>query len=245
MTSDIHVLIVEDDFRIAAIHKQYVDKENGYVVVDQVKTAQDTFACLQKSDVNVDLILLDIYIPDVEGLDLFWQLRTAYRDVDIAVVTAAAETETIAGIMRAGVEDYIVKPVDANRFHDMLTRYKQKRDFLASKETMGQNEIDMLMGKSGWAPLNEATTKETTSKPPKGIDPITLDEVIHLLQGKQKGKGITAVELSKQIGTSRSTARRYLEYLVSIKKIRTSLIYGSVGRPERQYILRETYEQNE
>lgn len=233
MTDNIQVLIVEDDFRIAAIQKQFVEKVTGYVVVNQVKTAQETFAYLQQPDVNVDLVLLDIYIPDVDGLDLFWQLRTRYRDMDIAVVTAAAETATIAEVIRGGVVDYIVKPVDTARFRHMLMQYKQRRERLTSKEMMDQEEIDQLLGIGEWT----TSTNKTSDNLPKGIDPITLNEIMHFFQDKKEGEGITAVELSKQIGTSRSTARRYLEYLVSVNKIRPTLLYGNVGRPERQYLL--------
>lgn len=50
-------------------------------------------------------------------------------------------------------------------------------------------------------------------------------------------KGTTAEKLGKDMGLSRSTARRYLEHLVSEQKVYTDLIYGTVGRPERRYIL--------
>lgn len=237
MSDSIHVLIIEDDFRIAEIQRQFVEKVEGFVVDYCAKTAQEAFTFLQSPDTLVDLILLDIYIPDVEGLELFWQLRTFYHDVDIAIVTAATETSTISKILRGGIIDYIIKPVDAKRFEQMLTRFKQRKSFLASREKLNQDDIDMLTGTvNSVFPANKSNDKL-----PKGIDSITLDEITDLLQ-KQKINGITAVELSKQIGTSRSTARRYLEYLVSIKRVQPTLLYGSVGRPERQYILRETYE---
>src|SRR5699024_1072005 len=128
-----------------AIQKQFVEKVAGYVDVNQVNTAQETFAYLQQPDVKVDLVFLDIYILDIYVLDLFLQLRTRYRDMDIAVVTAAAETATIAEIIRGGVVDYIVKPVDTARFRHMLMQYKQRLERLTSKEMMDQEEIDQLL----------------------------------------------------------------------------------------------------
>ncbi|GGB48666.1 response regulator [Virgibacillus dakarensis] len=231
MNEKFHVLIVEDDFRIAAIHRQFVEKVEGFVVQDCVKTAKEAFAHLQNKERQPDLIILDIYIPDVEGLELLWRLRTTYRAMDIVIVTAAKEEETVTKALRAGIFDYIVKPADASRFNQTLRRYKQQHEFLASKEAMEQADIDFITGVRDFS----VSAEKSNHHLPKGIDPITLDEVTHLLADK-KGDGITAVELSKQIGTSRSTARRYLEYLVSIKEIRTTLKYGTVGRPERQYI---------
>ncbi|WP_343273893.1 response regulator [Lentibacillus songyuanensis] len=232
MSDSIHVLIIEDDFRIAAIQQQFVEKVEGYVVTNCVKTAQEALEFLQRHDGQVDLILLDLFIPDVEGLELFWRLRTLYHDVDIVVVTAATETKSIKEILRGGIVDYIIKPVDFKRFEQMLTRYKQRRNFLASREMLYQDDMDMLLGVENLV----VPTNRSNGKLPKGIDPITLNEITDLLK-KQTTDGITAVELSKQIGTSRSTARRYLEYLVAIKRARPALLYGNVGRPERQYIL--------
>lgn len=238
MDRKIHVLIIEDDFRVAAINRQFVEQIEAYQVVNSVKTAQEAYQYLQMPGVEVDLVLLDIYIPDVEGLELFWRLRSQYRAIDIVIVSAAAEAKVFEEVLRGGIFDYIIKPVDADRFTQMLKQYEQRRHFLSSKETLEQHEVDILTQRK----VNRFPNK-TNKELPKGIDPITLEEVTNLLKYK-KVKGITAVELSEQIGTSRSTARRYLEYLVALKKIRTTLLYGNVGRPERFYVPCETYEQN-
>lgn len=237
MHKNYQILIIEDDFRIANINRQFVEKVEGFVVSDTVKTGEDALAFLRKSDVLPDIIFLDIYIPDVEGLDLFWEIRSTYREIDIIIVTAAKEPKTIQGAIRGGVFDYMIKPVDVSRFEFTLIRYKEQRRILETMSEMEQEDIDALL----W-PISTTVTKHTNL--PKGIDPITLNEITNLLKNERIG-GITAVELSGQIGTSRSTARRYLEYLVSVKVIETKLKYGTVGRPERKYYLCETYEQNE
>ncbi|MRT18363.1 response regulator, partial [Vitellibacter sp. q18] len=96
---------------------------------------------------EVDLILLDIYIPDVEGLDLFWDLRSKYRTVDIVIVSAAAEANIMENVLRGGIFDYIIKPVDANRFAEMLKRYQERRRFLATREILNQQEMDDVIQK--------------------------------------------------------------------------------------------------
>ena len=232
MENSFQVLIIEDDFRIADIHRQYVEKIAGFAVQATVKTAKEALTHLEQCEHLPHLVLLDIYIPDTEGLDLFWTIRTTYQAIDIMVVTAAKEVETIEATIRGGIFDYIAKPADAARFEQTLHRYKHRHDFITSREIMEQHEIDLLLGIHGFS----VPASTANSQLPKGIDPITLDEITHLLKSNDT-QGITAVELSKQIGTSRSTARRYLEYLVSIKEIKTTLKYGNVGRPERKYVL--------
>ncbi|MFC2949312.1 response regulator [Virgibacillus sediminis] len=238
MSEKIQVLIVEDDFRIADIHARYVEKVNGFEVLGTVKTGEEALAFLAENDKKPDLILLDIYIPDVKGLDLLWQIRETYHEMDMIIVSAAKENEIIGEALRGGIFDYIVKPVDTERFEQSLKKYKEHKEFLASKETLAQGEVDLLIRSQTFLPA-EASADGL----PKGIDPITLKEIKTWLQSRS-GEGVTAKELGEQIGTSRSTARRYLEFLVSTGFVRTTLKYGTVGRPERQYEYDETYEQN-
>ena len=231
MRIDFQVLIVEDDFRIAEINRQFVEKVDGFTVLDIVKTGKETLDYLRSSKSLPNLILLDVYIPDIEGLDLFWQIRKNYYDIDMIMVTAAKEVSTFEETLRGGIFDYIVKPVDFNRFEQTLNRYKERRNFLTSKKEMEQAEIDLITG------VKDLSSEKCMSNAilPKGIDSITLGEIKNILK-KNNDKGITAIELSKEIGTSRSTARRYLEYLVSLQVVKVTLKYGDVGRPERQYV---------
>lgn len=231
MSIDFQVLIVEDDFRIAEINRQFVEKVDGFTVLDIVKTGKETLDYLRSSKNLPNLILLDVYIPDIEGLDLFWKIRKNYYDIDMIMVTAAKEVSTIEETLRGGIFDYIVKPVDFNRFEQTLNRYKERRNFLTSKKEMEQAEIDLITGVKDLSSVK----KMSNAILPKGIDSITLGEIKNILK-KNNYKGITAIELSKEIGTSRSTARRYLEYLVSLQVVKVTLKYGDVGRPERQYV---------
>src|SRR5690625_5361237 len=100
MKNNFQVLIIEDDFRIADIHRQYVEKIAGFVGQDTVKTGKDALTHLEQRECLPHLILLDIYLPDTEGLDLFWPIRTTYRDIDIMSVLAVQQVETIHTIIR-------------------------------------------------------------------------------------------------------------------------------------------------
>lgn len=228
MTENYHILIIEDDFRIAQIHQQYIENVEGLTVSAAVKTGEEALTFLQESEIVPDLVLLDVYIPDVEGLNLFWEIRSTYKETDIIIVTAANDVRTIQETVRGGVFDYIIKPVDRSRFEQTLIKFIGNRQYFASSEVLEQVDIDTYI-------VPKSTPQAKDIHLPKGIDSITLNEITTLL--KSHSRGTTAGELSKQIGMSRSTARRYLEYLVSIKKIETKLKYGTVGRPERKYYL--------
>lgn len=228
MEEIIQVLIVEDDFRVANINREYVLKMERFEVIHIAKTAEATLNYLKTSDVLPNLIVLDIYLPDDEELSLFWTLRRKYPKIDIVMLTAAKEVEAIQETFHGGVFDYLVKPADFKRLEQTLMRYQEQYDIFHTKQELEQSTIDRLIGIS------------TTSKPnakerlPKGIDQITLEKITAVLKESAE-EGATAVLVGDQVGVSRSTARRYLEYLVSIQEAKAHLKYGEIGRPERRY----------
>ena len=231
MLETIQVLIVEDDFRIADINRQFVERVKGFAVLDVVKTSEEALTYLRSTSTLPQLILLDVYIPDTEGLSLFWQLRQEFNEVDVIMVTAAKEVATIAETLRGGIFDYIVKPVDFDRFEQTLTRFNVQNKLLREREELDQQEIDLLTG----AQAAVSQEKDDEGKLPKGIDQITLDKIKIVLQ-QSNDLGLTALDAGNKVGVSRSTARRYLEYLVSINEAAAQLKYGDIGRPERKYI---------
>lgn len=227
------VLIVEDDFRVADINRQFIEQSPGFSVVCVAKTRAEAVAFLEESGGAVDLVLLDAYIPDVSGLDLLWEMRSRWRHMDIVMITAAKEVETIQEALRGGVFDYLIKPTESERMTQMLQRFRHERSQLAAKSELSQAELDQALMRQGSTGTTAASSTDTTL--PKGIDRLTLESVVKALE--QSGESVTAVQLAQRIGTSRSTARRYLEYLVSVDQVTASLGYGDVGRPERHYRL--------
>lgn len=230
MESIIRVLIVEDDFRVANINREYVLKMEGFDVMYVAKTAEEALNYLQNTTVLPHVILLDIYLPDDEDLTLFWTLRRKYSMIDLVMLTAANEVETIQEIFHGGVFDYLIKPADFTRFEQTFIRYKEQLDLFTAKRELEQSTIDRLTGIG----VHFETDQEKGL--PKGIDKITLDKIEAVLK-ESSDEGATAISIGNQIGVSRSTARRYLEYLVSIKEATAHLKYGEIGRPERRYTL--------
>jgi two-component system, CitB family, response regulator CitT len=227
------ILIIEDDFRIAEIHRVFIEQSEGFRVVGMARSGAEARARLADQASEIDLVLLDAYLPDVEGLELLWLLRRDYRHIDVVMVTAAREVETIGEALRGGVFDYLIKPTESLRMAEMLERFRRERTALAARGEMSQEELDRALSRRrpGGAG-NEAATSRAL---PKGIDRLTLAAVSRALADAESP--LTAMETARLIGASRSTARRYLEFLVSVQVARAELGYGDVGRPERRYRL--------
>ncbi|PAU74275.1 response regulator [Halomonas salipaludis] len=227
------ILIVEDDFRIADINRAFIERSDGFEVVGMAKTGAEAMAILARDASSIHLVLLDAYIPDVEGLELLWEMRRRHAHLDIVMITAAKEVETIAEALRGGVFDYLIKPTEGARMAQMLHRFRQERAALDHKAEMSQEELDRTLGRMR-ASTEKAPAASRTALP-KGIDRLTLGAVVGAL--REEAGPLTAMQLATLIGASRSTARRYLEFLVSVDVARAELGYGDVGRPERRYRL--------
>lgn len=221
----ISTLIIEDDVKIAEIQRVFTEKIEGYTVVGiahSIAEAEEMVPVLEP-----DLVLLDIFFPDGNGIDLLWKIRATQKKTDVVLITAAKEVEFFEEALRGGVFDYILKPLVFNRFAKTLEKFKEHRTKLNRISTVSQQDVDRFLHQEN----RNALKKEEM---PKGIDPITLKKVTSILQSIG-AQGISAEKAGILIGVSRTTSRRYLEYLVANGIIVADLSYGTQGRPERVY----------
>ncbi|RUS53102.1 hypothetical protein QI30_16270 [Kurthia sp. 3B1D] len=223
-----NIWIVEDDFRIANIHQEYIEQLERCKVTGSFRNGQEVKEALASKQVP-HMLFLDLYIPDVEGYELVMHIRQRHPKVAIVMVTAAAEATHIHALKALGVYDYIVKPFNEERLQAPIQQLQKEQKMFATNEYFKQKQLDLLF-------LHTVVEEQATTST-KGIDTHTLDTIKELFIAKQLDK-VTANELSEKMGISRSTARRYLEHLVAEKVLETALLYGTVGRPERKYMLR-------
>jgi two-component system, CitB family, response regulator len=222
----IETLIVEDDKKIAEIQHLFLEKIDGFAVVGiahSISEAEEIIGILKP-----DLVLLDIYFPEGNGIDLLWKIRSDFRMTDVILITAAKEIRILQEAVRGGVFDYILKPVVFNRFQNTMIKFLEHRQSMSGITTVNQQDVDRLLRPE----YKETLTEEDM---PKGIDPITLEKITEVME-HHKAEGINAEKVGEKVGVSRTTARRYLEYLVSNGIIIADLSYGAVGRPERIYL---------
>ncbi|MFC7063820.1 response regulator [Halobacillus seohaensis] len=218
------VVIAEDDYRVAQLHESFLMKLENVQVVGKALNAAETMQAVEQH--QPDLLLLDVYMPDQLGTDLLHQLREHSTSLDVIMITAADDKEMVTQALNYGVVDYIIKPISMDRFVETIKNYQAKKRLIDSHETMDQKLVDQLIGKE--------QTQYEGEVLPKGIDSLTLSKVRKLLQ-HSGDTGVTAELAGEHMGASKTTARRYLEYLISTHEGIAEMRYGKVGRPERKY----------
>ncbi|SDJ27250.1 response regulator [Salimicrobium halophilum] len=218
-----HVLIAEDDFRVAGIHEEYLKQIPEMSLAAKALNAKEVMEALATH--HIDLLLLDVYMPDELGTGLLHRIREEHPNVDIIMITAATDKAFLEKAIRYGVQDYLIKPVTLDNFRTSMDKYKQKKETLHRTDEVNEEVLKKMFGTS--------PQPEEIPDLPTGIDAGTLKKVQQTLASKEEG--ITADETGKELGASRTTARRYLEYLVGENEAYSEQVYGIVGRPERRY----------
>jgi response regulator of citrate/malate metabolism len=221
----ISVLVVDDDFMVADVHRRLVDRHPGFSVVGIAHSAAEALKAVR--ELKPDLVVLDVYLPDRSGVELLAAIRASGATCEVIAITAAREPETVEAIMRLGGLRYLVKPFDPATLTSQLAQVQELFEIAKSLRTgpsATQDSIDELFALRH--PLSTAL--------PKGLSPVTLDLVVKSLQDRES---LSATEVSTATGISRASARRYLEHLVGIGRTELTMRYGSAGRPEHRYRL--------
>lgn len=215
------VLIVEDDPMVADINKKFTEAVPGFVVAGTARNGRDALLLLEKE--KPDLVILDVYMPEVDGISVLSMLRKSEIPVDVIMVTAAGDTETVARIMRQGVIDYIVKPFKFERYRAALESYLDFRKKLSHKSTLSQSDLDSML----------SVKTESQQETPKNFHVQTMNSIVDFMLAHDDA--LSADEVAAGTGVSRVTARRYLEYLVTQGKLQMLLDYVAVGRPIHRF----------
>jgi response regulator of citrate/malate metabolism len=222
----IRVLIIDDDFMVAKVHAGFIQRTPGFSVVGAAHSGAEALA--KTRDLRPDLALLDIHLPDANGLDLMLQLREIAPELDVLVISAAREVETVRRALRGGIVHYLIKPFSQSDLQERLEHYRSAYQGLDStKDVAEQSDVNRVFG---------VDRHGLTERPlPKGCSPETLKMVERVLRSAETD--LSAAEVADLLGTSRVSARRYLEYLSDEAKVDVRLKYGA-GRPERRYVLK-------
>lgn len=218
---DVAVLVVDDDFMVARIHTQFVERTPGFRVVGVASTGQAALDDIER--LHPDLVLLDVHLPDMTGIEVLRRLRAEGDDVGVLVVTAAREADTVRAAAAGGAAHYLVKPFDYEDLRVRLESFRAAHLALSGTGAPAQQDIDAVFGSA--APVAAATL-------PKGLSPQTADAVEQALH---EGGELSAAECADAVGISRVSARRYLEYFVARGSVVVRLQYGGGGRPERRF----------
>lgn len=233
------VLLIEDDPMVQEVNRQFVEQVDNFHVVGMAANGLEGLKLIEQ--LKPDLVFLDIFMPSLDGIATLQRIRSATMPVDVIVVTAAKDTETVRTMMRNGAFDYIIKPFKIERVHQMLERYRAQHMALRPGASVTQDQLDDIL-------ISGDSTSETGLKEesvdyrqvpsedlPKGLNAATLKQVLSVM--KIQGGRLSAEETAAGVGISRVTARRYLEFLEKRGIVRLEVHYGTVGRPVNRYEL--------
>ncbi|WP_052668684.1 response regulator [Nitriliruptor alkaliphilus] len=221
----IRVLVVEDEPVVARAHRTFVERTEGFTVVGSAGTGAEALAVLKAQE--VDVVLLDLGLPDIPGLELCQTIRRAGLPVDVIAVTSARDVEVVRAAVALGIVQYVVKPFTAAMLREKLERYRDYHRSVAERSgPVAQHEVDAMLTTLHRSPQVAL---------PKGLTETTMQQVIDALRDDESGA--TATDVGTRIGVSRVTARRYLEHLVQIGMAERTARYGGPGRPEHHYRL--------
>ncbi|OAA86835.1 response regulator [Clostridium ljungdahlii] len=219
----IKVLIVEDDPMVCELNKRYLSQVNEFKLVDTASSFEEAVKVLKKN--QIDLILLDIFMPGKNGLDLFKYIRKLNGEVDVIIVSAACDINVIKKSLHLGVVDYLIKPFQFERFNSALSSYRDAQNFIKGSNVINQKDLDNYI-------FNK--DQQTINNLPKGLDKNTLQNVWTSIL-KIGIDDFSTVELAEMMGMSRVSMRKYLEFLHRIGVLTMNIEYGLVGRPEYKY----------
>ena len=220
----IRVLVVDDDALALELHAAYVERLPGFEVVGQAAGARAALTAIADPARPIDLVLLDMTMPDGGGLDVARRVRAMGAGVDIIAVTAVRDAATVRAAVSTGVVQYLIKPFTFAAFRERLEAYRayaEGLDRAAGDAT--QSEVDALLG--------SLRTMEHTL--PKGLSEETLQAVAERV--RTASGAVSSTEVGEREGMSRVTARRYLEHLADVGRVRREPRYGGPGRPEITY----------
>ena len=214
------VIIVEDDPMVAMINTHYVEQDNRFSVVQSFRNGNDAFNYLSNN--QVDLAILDVYMPVLDGLSLLKRIRAAEINTDVIMVTASNDKNTLDAVLNYGAVDYLVKPFVQERFQQALDKfakyYNQKNNICV----LDQKKIDEI--------LNNKQISEGSTDFPKGIQEKTLHKIRTYIKENVK-EAHTAEQLSKLLNISKVTIRKYMHYLTQSGEISEQINYDTGGRP--------------
>jgi response regulator of citrate/malate metabolism len=225
----ISVLIVEDDPLIAEAHRTYLARLEGFSATAVVHTAREAMRCASAASATatpIDLVLLDLGLPDASGISLASALAGLRPAPDIIAITSERDLEMVRAAVSHGALAYLLKPFTFAAFRDRLERYRRYRSALpAGVDAASQEEVDRA--------LSELRIAGDRSVAPKGAAPQTNDDIARAV--RDDANGLTADEVAKRVGVSRVTAWRYLERLADDGTVTRNTDYGGAGRPKTRY----------
>lgn len=224
----IKVLIVEDDPMVAKFNRHYLEQVEGFEFAGWAASGEEAGSILEQKE--IDLILLDIYMPNSSGLQLLSTLREQGCTADILVISAASDNASIRKALQYGAVDYLIKPFEFTRFQAALSAYREDYVLIRHREHLSQEQLDRLLRHSS----GSGEERKTPEQLPKGLAEGTLESIWSTIL--ELGMPVFSTEdITSRVPVSRISVRKYLAFLTGAGVLSMEIGYGSVGRPVYMY----------
>lgn len=217
----IKVIIVEDDPMVKMITEKFVSSTGEFTVEASFGDGEEAYDYISKG--NGDLLILDMYLPGMNGLTLLKNLRENEIWIETIFVTAASNLEEIEKASQLGALDYLIKPFSFSRLRSAFKKYLDKKETTYGKECLTQEDVDKIF---------MSDNKNVTTS--KGIHESTLNKIVCILE-EDRTKEWSTKEVALKVDSSVVTVKKYLDYLTETGKVESTLHYKSVGRPQYRY----------
>jgi two-component system response regulator DctR len=214
------VLIVEDDPLIASIYTRTVAGIDGLDVAGTVVRGEDALEFLRRR--HCDLMLLDLKLAGMNGVRLLHRLRGEGNAIEVIALTATRTSASVRAVIQRGAIDYLVKPFTIERLRQSLGFFVSRANALRDDQ-LDQDAVDRACA-GGRVPERWM---------PKGLTLDGLTRVRGVLE--RDSRPVCAADVAEGAGLARVTARRYLEYLVSIEHASVEAAPAGPGRPRKLY----------
>lgn len=221
------VLIIEDDPMVAMINEQYIGRNKQFCVVGKCKDGKSALNFLENNE--VDLIILDVFMPYMDGFETLRQIRKKQISVEAIMVTAANDRESLEEALHLGIVDYLVKPFTFDRFRMALEKFIAQTAALKDLGTLNQTNIDFIIDNS---------RKKSDEVYPKGIQEKTLQLIVDTLKSNPSA-WLTGDVIAEKTGLTGVTVRRYMNYLTQSGVVEGEMNYETGGRPCMLYKISE------
>ena len=208
--------------------KKYLEEIGEIKTFGPIITKNEIFDIIEKE--NIDLIIMDVFLPKENGLDILKALRENGKVTDVIMVTAANTVDELKKAFSLGIVDYLVKPFEFDRFKDSIIKYKKKREVFLKDKSLNQEDLDYILNQN-----KNLNGKENNL--PKGLNKRTLEKIIEFLESN-KNEIWTLRELAEKIKISNVTIKKYMDYLENENKLEVKMTCGNIGRPELKYKLK-------
>ena len=217
------VLIVEDDPMVAMINEQYIKRNKNFEIVGKCNNGLSALDFIENN--TVDLLILDVFMPKMDGFETLRQIRNKQITVDAIMVTAANDRDSLEEALHLGIVDYLVKPFTFDRFQMALEKYIAQNNALKDIETLNQKNIDHIIDNS---------RKKSDDLFPKGIQEKTIELIMEYLNAN-KSIWFTGDEIAEKVNLTGVTVRRYMNYLAESGRVVSEMNYETGGRPCMKY----------